>query len=131
MLRLASTYSDTLDEGLLASIPGIVFLGSPLTSTSHGSMLIAMKSMAAATTGVAVDNAVLAELLGSAEDQHLAYLGRDAFETVWKEFNFRVKTIRETVVVPPLMAWAELGLVRTVPQICALSRHLVALLPSR
>lgn len=82
-------------------------------------MLIAMKSMAAATTGVPVDNAVLADILGSSEDQHLAYLGRDAFEAVWKDFNFRVKTIRETVVEPRLMVWAELGLVRIDPKTCA------------
>lgn len=112
MLRLASNLLDADDEGLLASIASVIFMGCPLTGTDYGSMVIAMKSMAAATTGVAVDDDVLARMLGGDEDAQLAYLGRDAFEAVRREYNFGVKVYRETNAEQSLEYWAELGLVR-------------------
>jgi len=109
MLRLAANFLDTDDEGLLASIASVIFIGCPLSSTNYGSMVVAMKSMAAITTGVPIDDRVLRELLGGDEDAHLTYLGRDAFKAVWRRYNFRVKAYRETSIELPPRDWAELG----------------------
>lgn len=112
MLRLASNFLDTDDEGLLASIAGIVFLGCPLRNTSYGSTTVAMKSIASALTQAPRNDEVLGELLGGDDAAHLTGLGCEAFESVWKKYNFRVKTYRETIVAPPLASWAEFELVR-------------------
>lgn len=112
MLRLASSFSDTHDEDLLASIAGIVFLGCPLrNSTKYGSMVDAMRSMAGYATGVSSNDEVLREVLGGSEDEHLARLGREAFEAVRREYNFPVMMYRETRVVGPWNDWTERGLV--------------------
>lgn len=113
MLRLASTFSDTQSDTLLASIAGAVFLGAPLRSTTYGNMVAAMKSMASETTGVPEDDEVLAELLGGGdfEIEHLASLGCESFERVWMEFNFRVKTFHETTTNIRTRPWPEWGLV--------------------
>lgn len=119
MLRLASSFSDTSSPSLLASLAGVVFLGAPLRDTDYGSMVIAMKSMASATTGVALDDVVLAELLGDdvvageARDPrgHPAQRGREAFEAVWREYNFRAKTFRETGIAKITRPMAALGVV--------------------
>ncbi|CAN8105493.1 unnamed protein product [Discula destructiva] len=112
MVRLASNYLDTDDEGILASIASVIFLGCPLKATHYGSMVVAMRSMAATTTGLLIDDKVLRELLGGDEDAHLTHLGRDKFEAVWREYTFGVRTFRETAIKAPLRSWAELGLVR-------------------
>ncbi|KAJ4387353.1 hypothetical protein N0V93_007944 [Gnomoniopsis smithogilvyi] len=110
MLRLASNHGHTDNQGLLASIASVIFMGCPLSGTDYGSMVIAMKSMAAVTTGVLIDDSTLGMILGGEEDAHLTYLGRDAFEALWREYNFRVKVFRETTTEMPLQSWAELGL---------------------
>lgn len=127
MIRLASNLLDVDDEGLLASIASVIFMGSPLGGTDYGSVIIAMRSMAAAIIGVASDDEVLEKMLGGDEDAHLTHLGRDAFEAVWREYNFRVKVYRETALQQPSRSWAELGLVRLkfVPQICEIVLTLV------
>ncbi|KAG8162267.1 hypothetical protein KVR01_008032 [Diaporthe batatas] len=99
MLRLASSYEDTRDRPLLASIAGIVFLGCPMRDSPSGSMIDAMTSMAAATIGVEMHDRVLQELLGW--DASLAYEGRDALEQARREYGFQVKTYRETIIIPP------------------------------
>lgn len=115
MLRLASTFSDTQSDHLLASIAGIVFLGAPLRGTGYGNITAAIKSMASVTTGISEDDAVLAELLGGDDHLHesesLAHLGCEAFEKVWMDFNFRVKTFSETTMQDSRSSWAEWGLV--------------------
>lgn len=121
MLRLASNFLDTDDEGLLASIASVIFMGCPLSDTDYGRMVVAMRSMAAATTRVLIDDRILREVLGGDEDVHLTYLGRDAFDAVWRKYNFAVKVYRETTVEPPLQSWAELGLV------CSFTRPLRSL----
>lgn len=117
MLRLASTFFDTDDEGLLASIASVVFIGCPLRITDYGGMVVVMRSMAAMTTGMLIDDRVLRELLGGDEDAHLTYLGRDAFDAVWKKYNFAVKAYRETTLESPLQSWAELSLVSALVQV--------------
>lgn len=121
MLRLASSFSDTSSPSLLASLAGVVFFGAPLRDTNYGSMVIAMKSMAAATTGVALDDPVLAELLDDVFvtdnhefQEHLAQRGREAFEAVWREYNFRVKTFRETGLEKVTRPMAALGVVSAI-----------------
>lgn len=111
MLRLASNLLDADDERLLASIASVIFMACPLRKTDYGSMVIAMKSMAAATTGVPIDDGTLGRMLGADEDVHLTHLGRDAFDAVWREYNFRVKVYRETSIAPPSHPWGELALV--------------------
>lgn len=86
-------------------------MGCPLRGTDYGSMVIALKSMAAATTGVPIDDGTMGRMLGGDEDAHLTYLGRDVFEALWREYNFRVKIYRETTTESPSLPWAELGLV--------------------
>lgn len=116
MLRLASSFSDTHDEDLLASIAGIVFLGCPHRDSSrHGSLVDAMRSVAGCATGVSSNDEALREVLGGSEDEHLAVLGREAFDMVRNEYNFLVKCYRETTVVGPWNDWTERGLVRTCP----------------
>lgn len=112
MLRLASDHRDTDNEGLLATVASVIFLGCPLLDTDYGSMTMALKSMAAVTMGVSIDDEVYAEVLDGYEDTHLIHLGRDAFDALWREYNFRVKTFRETTIESPQQPWAELGLVR-------------------
>lgn len=111
MLRLASDTQHTVNEWLLASIASVMFMGCPLRGTDYGSMVIALKSMAAATTGVPIDDGTMGRMLGGDEDAHLTYLGRDVFEALWREYNFRVKIYRETTAESPSLPWAELGLV--------------------
>lgn len=113
MLRLASTFSDTQSEPLLASISGIMFLGAPLRDTTYGTLIAAMKSMASESTGVPEDDEILTELLGGGDNEveHLAHLGCVSFEKVWLEYNFRVKTFRETATKIRTRSWAEWGLV--------------------
>lgn len=119
MLRLASTFSDTQSDHLLAAIAGIVFLGAPLRGTGYGNIIAAIKSMASATTGISEDDVVLAELLGGDEHLHenesLARLGCEAFEKVWMDFNFRVKTFSETMMQDSRRSWAEWGVVSIPP----------------
>lgn len=114
MLRLAYSYEDTHNEPLLASIAGIIFIGCPLRDSNNGTMVEAMKSMAATATGVDIHDHVLRDLLG--EDTNLAREGRDAFEGIRHEFGFQVKTYRETIIVPPvddtLLPWVALALRR-------------------
>lgn len=117
MLRLASTFSDTQSEPLLASIAGVVFLGAPLRGTNYGTIIAAMRSMASQTTGVSEDDEDLAELLGGGdlEIDHLAHAGCESFERVRMDFNFRVKTFRETAMRIRTRSWAEWGLVSGSP----------------
>lgn len=117
MLRLASTFSDTQSEPLLASIAGIVFLGAPFRGTNYGTMIAAMKSMASQTTGVPEEDDVLAELLGvgDLDTEQLAHSGCQSFESVWMDFNFRVKVFRETALRIRTRSWAEWGLVSGFP----------------
>lgn len=122
MLRLASDTQHAVNEWLLASIASVIFMGCPLRGTEYGSMVIALKSMAADTTGVPIDDGTMGRMLGGDEDAHLTYLGRDVFEALWREYKFRVKIYRETTTESPLLPWAELGLV------CALFH--VAILPA-
>lgn len=114
MLRLASAYEDTANRPLLASIAGIVFIGCPLRDSASGTMLEAMRSMAAAAIGVEMRDRVLQELLGG--DTSLAYEGRDALEQTRHEYGFQVKAYRETVIIPPvddsLLPWVALALRR-------------------
>lgn len=99
MLRLASSYEDTQNRPLLASIAGIVFMGCPMRDSNNGSMIDAMTSMAAATIGVEMHDRVLQELLGW--DTSLAYEGRDALEQTRHEYGFQVRAYRETIIIPP------------------------------
>lgn len=113
MLRLASSFSDTHNEDLLASIAGIVFLGCPLRDTFKlGTMVDAMRSMAGYTTGVSSNDEVLQEILGGSEDEQLAHLGNESFDALRSEYNFPIKLYRETRVVGPWNDWTERGLVR-------------------
>lgn len=133
MLRLASTFSDTQSDHLLAAIAGIVFLGAPLRGTSYGNISAAIKSMASATTGISEDDAVLAELLGGDEHLHdndsLVRLGCEAFEKVWMDFNFRVKTFSETMMQNPRRSWAEWGVVSIPPSFVLRALHLPLFTP--
>lgn len=114
MLRLAHSYEDTQNRPLLASIAGMVFIGCPLRDSNNGTMVEAMKSMAASAIGVELHDRVLHELLGG--DTSLAYEGRNAFEEVRHEYGFPVKTYRETIIIPPaddsLLPWVALALRR-------------------
>lgn len=112
MLRLASNPQDPVNDWLLSSIASVIFMACPLRGTDYGSMVIALKSMAAATTGVPIDDGTMGRMLGGDEDAHLTYLGRDVFEALWREYNFSVKVYRETTTESPSLPWAELGLVR-------------------
>ncbi|KAJ4420897.1 hypothetical protein N0V82_004076 [Gnomoniopsis sp. IMI 355080] len=112
MFRLASNDRDNDNEDLLAAVASVIFMGCPLSGTDYGSMIFAMNSMAAATTGVPIDDETLGKLLGGDEDAHLTYLGRDAFEALWREYSFRVKVYRETTTDDsPTQKWPALGLV--------------------
>lgn len=116
MLRLASSFSDTHDEELLASIAGVVFLGCPLRDSPgkrDGTTVEAMRSMASYVTGVSSSDEALREVLGGSEDEHLAQLGNKCFEAVRNEYNFPVKCFRETIVAGPWNDWTERSLVRT------------------
>ncbi|KAK2596519.1 hypothetical protein N8I77_013406 [Diaporthe amygdali] len=114
MLRLAYAYEDTHCEPLLASIAGIVFIGCPMRDSASGTIVEAMKSMAAAAIGVEMHDHFLQELLGG--DTSLAYEGRDAFEEIRREYGFQVRIYRETIVIPPvddtLWPWVALALRR-------------------
>lgn len=114
MLRLASAYEDTENRPLLSSIAGIIFIGCPLRDPASGTMLEAMRSMAAAAIGVEMRDRVLQELLGG--DTSLAYEGRDALEHTRHEYGFQVKAYRETIIIPPvddsLLPWVALALRR-------------------
>lgn len=114
MLRLAHSYEDTQNRPLLASIAGIVFIGCPLRNSASGTMVEAMRSMAAAAIGVDMHDHVLQDLLGG--DTPLAYEGRDALEEIRHEYGFPVKTYRETIIIPPaddtLWPWVALALRR-------------------
>lgn len=114
MLRLAHSYEDTNNRPLLASIAGIIFIGCPLKDSSSGTMMEAMKCMAAAAIGVDLHDHVLQDLLGG--DTTLAYEGRDAFEEIRHEYGFPVKVYRETIIIPPaddtLWPWVALALRR-------------------
>lgn len=114
MLRLAHSYEDTQNRPLLASIAGIVFIGCPLRDSSSGTMMEAMKCMAAAAIGVDLHDHVLQDLLGG--DTTLAHEGRDAFEEIQHEYGFPVKVYRETIIIPPaddtLWPWVALALRR-------------------
>lgn len=114
MLRLAHSYEDTQNRPLLASIAGIVFIGCPLRDSASGTMVEAMRGMAAAAIGVDMHDHVLQDLLGG--DTPLAYEGRDALEEIRHEYGFPVKTYRETIIIPPaddtLWPWVALALRR-------------------
>lgn len=114
MLRLANSYEDTQNRPLLASIAGLVFIGCPLRDSNNGTMVEAMKSMAASAIGVDLHDHVLQDLLGG--DSTLAYDGRDALEETRHEYGFPVKTYRETIIIPPaddsLWPWVALALRR-------------------
>ena len=70
--------------------------------------------MAAAAIGVDMHDHVLQELLGG--HTSLVYEGRDAFEQIWHEYGFQVRTYRETIIIPPaddtLWPWVALALRR-------------------
>jgi hypothetical protein len=118
MLRLASSYEDTQNRPLLASIAGIVFIGCPLRDSPSGTMVEAMKNMAAAVIGVGMHDRVLHELVGGDQDAclQLVYEGRDALEQARHEYGFPVKTYRETIIIPPAddtyFPWVALALRR-------------------
>ncbi|KAK7697961.1 hypothetical protein SLS64_013048 [Diaporthe eres] len=114
MLRLAHSYEDTQNRPLLASIAGIVFIGCPLRDSASGTIMEAMRSMAASAIGVDMHDHVLQDLLGG--DTPLAYEGRDALKEIRHEYGFPVKTYRETIIIPPaddtLWPWVALALRR-------------------
>lgn len=114
MLRLAHSYEDTQSRPLLASIAGMVFIGCPLRDSANGTMVEAMRSMAAAATGVDMHDHALHDLLGG--DTSLAHDGRDALEEIRHEYCFPVKAYRETIIIPPadnsLWPWVALALRR-------------------
>lgn len=74
----------------------MIFLASPHRGTEHCNLGDAVRSMASATLPVDPDDPVLQELCGANSVQ--VELGRQMFERLWNDYNFRVKTFQESVI---------------------------------
>lgn len=82
---------------ILHSTAGVVFMACPHRLSERSSLGDAIKSMAGVTLQVDPDDQVLQELSGAKNIQ--SEIGRQAFLRIWNDYNFKVKTYQESVVL--------------------------------
>ncbi|KAK3319530.1 hypothetical protein B0T19DRAFT_268759 [Cercophora scortea] len=97
VLRLAEAERDGPSREVLLSTSGIVFLACPHRSTDRSTLADAIRNMASVTLNVDANDTVLQELSGANNVD--VELGQQAFLRIWNDYNFRVKTFQESVIL--------------------------------
>ncbi|KAK3690513.1 hypothetical protein B0T22DRAFT_424409 [Podospora appendiculata] len=97
VLRLAEAERDGPSREVLLSTSGVVFLACPHRSTDRSTLADAIRSMASVTLNVDANDTVLQELSGANNVD--VELGQQAFVRIWNDYNFRVKTFQESVIL--------------------------------
>jgi len=82
---------------ILHSTTGVVFMACPHRASERSTFGDAIKSMAGVTLQVDSSDQVLQELSGVNTIE--SELGRQAFIRIWNDYNFKVKTFQESVVL--------------------------------
>ncbi|KAK4207199.1 hypothetical protein QBC37DRAFT_355718 [Rhypophila decipiens] len=96
-LRIAEAERDGPLKEILQSTAGVVFMACPHRMSERSSLGDAIKSMASVTLQVDPNDQVLQELSGAKNIQ--SEIGRQAFLRIWNDYNFKVKTFQESVVL--------------------------------
>ncbi|KAM7205114.1 hypothetical protein V8F20_003251 [Naviculisporaceae sp. PSN 640] len=97
VLRLAESERNDPMKDILRSTIGVVFIACPHRMSERCSLGDAIKSMASVTLQVDPNDQVLQELSGARNIQ--SEIGRQAFLRIWNDYNFKVKTFQESVVL--------------------------------
>ncbi|KAK3313963.1 hypothetical protein B0H66DRAFT_503773 [Apodospora peruviana] len=97
-LRIAEAERDGPLKEILHATSGVVFMACPHRASERSTLTDAVKSMASVTLHVDSNDQVLQELSGASSNTQLE-MGRLAFIRIWNDYNFKVKTFQESVVL--------------------------------